>query len=94
MKLIDERQIHKWVFAGAMHPIVLVREPLARRIREKYAEMWDDLDPYAYPWPARAVTLRDAVSATCQDLFRCISLKHRHSLTDKVWMVIFNEHRY
>ena len=93
MKL-TERQIRKWVLAGAMHPIALVREPLARHIREKLAEWWSDLDPYAYPWPAEAPTLRDAVSATCQELFYGVSLKRRWNMTNQVWMEIFGEHRW
>lgn len=93
MKL-SERQIRKWVLSGAMHPIVLVREPLAERIRENYAEIWGDLDPYAYPWPARAATLRDAVSATCQEVFYGVSLKRRWNMTNQVWMEVFGEPRW
>ncbi len=90
----SKRQIRKWVFSGAMHPIALIREPLAKRIREQYSEIWDDLDPYQYPWPATAPTLRDAVSATCQDEFKsAVSMKnHYWNLLDQVWMTIFGAH--
>lgn len=89
---ITKHQIRKWVFSGAMHPIALIREPLAKRLRERYQEDIEDLGetlPYKYPFPRY---LRDAVAATCQDELRGVPGEHYWKLVDQVHLTIFGEH--
>lgn len=91
---VTPQKIRKWVFFGAMHPIALIREPLAKRIRERYQDVLtmmdlENMDLYKYPWPSH---LCDAVAATCQDELRGVPMAHYWNLMDQVHLTIFGEH--